>query len=186
VPAARRVRVPETMKWLEEHRTPIVLLLLFVTLAGVAVFLYRQFALPHFTEVVIEPPGAEIQMYVEGEVVTPGVYELRDGALVADAVEAAGGFAVNADRGAINLADRVRDGDHIHVYGLGEVPQRVNINTAEPWLLEALPGVGETLAARIVDYRSRNGPFHQTEDLKQVEGVGPALFEKLKDRITVY
>lgn len=174
------------MHWLEEHRSPIVLLLLATIFAGVGVFLYRQLSLPNSSEIVIEPPPVELHAYVEGEVVMPGVYELQDGALVADAVEAAGGFTANADRRAVNLAVRVQDGDHVHVYRLGEIPQRININTAEAWLLDALPGIGETLAARIVDYRSRNGPFQQPEDLKRVEGIGSAVFDKLKDKITVY
>ncbi|MCJ7522237.1 MAG: ComEA family DNA-binding protein, partial [Dehalococcoidia bacterium] len=67
----------------------------------------------------------------------------------------------------------------------GDVPQKVNLNTAETLLLEALPGIGEVLAQRIIDYRSENGPFQQIDDLTKVEGIGPATFENLKDKITV-
>ncbi|MCK4388321.1 MAG: helix-hairpin-helix domain-containing protein, partial [Dehalococcoidia bacterium] len=56
---------------------------------------------------------------------------------------------------------------------------------AEPWLLETLPGIGEVLAQRIVDYRSENGPFKRIEDLLKVSGIGEATFEKIKDYITV-
>jgi competence protein ComEA len=62
----------------------------------------------------------------------------------------------------------------------------VNINTAEAWLLEALPGIGEVLARRIIDYRDENGPFLRIEDLKMVEGIGASTFDRLKDKITVH
>jgi len=54
-----------------------------------------------------------------------------------------------------------------------------------PWLLEVLPGIGEVLAQRIADYRSKNGPFKRIEDLLKVSGIGPATLEKIKDYITV-
>jgi len=56
---------------------------------------------------------------------------------------------------------------------------------AEPWLLEALPGIGETRVQDIVDYRNENGPFKRIEDLLQVKGIGEGTFEKTKDYITV-
>jgi competence protein ComEA len=56
---------------------------------------------------------------------------------------------------------------------------------ANPWLLEALPGIGETTAQAIVDYRNDNGPFKRIEDLLQVKGIGEGWFEKIKDYITV-
>lgn len=115
----------------------------------------------------------------------PGVYKLQQGDLLADAVEAAGGFTLEADSGAINLAAPLRDGEQVHVYRVGEIPQKININTAEAWLLQALPGIGETLAQRVVDYRTANGPFFSIEGLKNVEGIGSSVFEKLKDKITV-
>ncbi len=73
----------------------------------------------------------------------------------------------------------------MHVYEVGEAPQRININTAEPWLLQALPGIGEILAQRIIDYRTANGRFLSIEDLMNVEGIGSSVFEKIKDKITV-
>jgi len=59
--------------------------------------------------------------------------------------------------------------------------QSQDINRAEPWLLEALPGIGEVLAQGIADYRSENGPFRRIEDLLKVSGIGPATFEQIKD-----
>ncbi len=171
--------------WLERHRALIVVLLVVVILAGVVVLVDRLAALSAGTEIVIRTPSLEIYVYVEGEVAHPGVYQLKDGGLVADAVEAAGGFTPNADRSATNLAAPLRDGDQVHVYAVGDVSQRVNLNTAEGWLLDLLPGIGEVLAQRIIDYREVNGVFRQIEDLMMVEGVGPSTFEKLRDKIAV-
>lgn len=125
-------------------------------------------------------------VYVEGGVVNPGVYLLREGDRVVDAIEAAGGFIPDADRGAVNLAATLRDGEQIHIYKIGDVPQKVNINTADVWLLEALEGIGPILAQRIVDYRSENGPFQRIEDLKKVNGIGSKIFEQIKDKITTH
>jgi len=173
------------MNWLERYRAFIIVLLIAVILSGVAVFLYRQTSLPHSEEIAILPPSPQIYIYIEGEVVNPGAYTLLTGDHIADAVEAAGGFTLDADRSSANLAATLRDGEQIHIYKLGDVPQKININTAEAWLLESLPGIGETLAQRIVDYRVANGYFQSIDDLKGVDGIGPAAFDKVKDKIAV-
>lgn len=64
-------------------------------------------------------------------------------------------------------------------------PQKININRAEVWLLMALPGIGETLAQRIVDYRQQNGPFRHTNELTRVAGIGTATCERIKHLISV-
>jgi len=173
------------MDWLERHRTPVIALLAALIVIGGAVLLYRHYALPQSVEIVISPPSPEIHVYVEGEVVSSGVCILQEGDRVADAIEAAGGFTPDADQGAVNLAAPLRDGDRVHVYRIGNVPQKVNLNTAEAWLLQSLPGIGQTLAQRIIDYRNENGPFQHIEDLKKVEGLSAATLEKLKDKITL-
>jgi competence protein ComEA len=173
------------MSWLERYRAFVIVLLIALILAGGAVFLYRQTSSPSSAEIIIFPPSPEICVYVEGEVVNPGAYTLLTGDHVADAVEAAGGFTVDADQGSANLAATLRDGEQIHIYKTGDVPQKININTAEAWLLESLPGIGETLAQRIVDYRIANGYFQRIEDLKNVRDIGPAVFDKVKDKIAV-
>jgi competence protein ComEA len=173
------------MNWLERYRVFIIVLLIAVILSGVAVFLYRQTSLPHSEEITILPPSPQIYIYIEGEVVNPGAYTLETGDHVAEAVEVAGGFTLNADQGSVNLAATLREGEQIHIYKLGDLPQKININTAEAWLLESLPGIGETLAQRIVDYRIANGYFQSIEDLKNVRDIGPAVFDKVKDKIAV-
>jgi len=122
-----------------------------------------------------------------------------------DAVGAAGGMLPEADADRVNLADRLCDGQQLYVPAIAKTappaptqlaPQAqkradvsatglVNINTASESDLEQLPGIGHVLAARIVDYRTSNGPFQEPADIQQVRGIGPASFESLKTCIVV-
>lgn len=130
------------------------------------------------------PAGAAtIVVDVKGNVVSPGVYTLPAGSRVQDAIEAAGGFCSEEDSLQVNLAKKLTDGEMILI---GTGPQQlININTASPEELDSLPGIGEVLAGRIVQYREEYGSFYTVDDLKNVQGIGNALFEKLKDLITV-
>ena len=124
----------------------------------------------------IEPPVLSGEIYIGGAVSNPGFYPLIEGdsiqALLLDA-------SVELDA---NLS-------HVKLYiprkGEEKAPQQIDINRAEPWLLEALPGIGGVLAQRIVDYRSENGSFRRIEDLLKVNGIGPATFENIKQYITL-
>lgn len=174
------------MNFLEKHRWPIIVALVLLIIIGAGVFSYIQTVLPSAAEITILPPSPEIYVYVEGEVVNPGVYLLKAGDRIADAIDAAGGFTEEAGQSAINLATLLRDRDQIHVFQVGDFPQKISINRAEMWLLEVLPGIGEILAQRIVEYRDANGPFQRIEDLMNVEGLGQSKFDKLKDLITVH
>ena len=122
---------------------------------------------------------------MRGEIEAPGVYELSPGARLQDAITAAGGLTEKADLSTVNLARRLRDGELIAILALpvpGSTPivpladasdaargdesrVRININTATAKELEALPGVGEVIAARIVAYREQTGPFRSVDDL---------------------
>ena len=123
-----------------------------------------------------EPPVLSGEIYIGGAVSNPGFYPLIEGdsiqALLLDA-------SVELDA---NLS-------HVKLYipreGEEKAPQKIDINRAEPWLLEALPGIGGVLAQRIVDYRSENGSFRRIEDLLKVNGIGPATFENMKHYITL-
>jgi len=150
------------------------------------------------------PTLAPVRVYVSGAVVTPGVYSLPPKSLVNDALQAAGGATAEADLEKINLAQEVRDQQQIHVPRKGEAaPQqpapgpngaappgptaakKININTATLADLDTLPKIGPVTAQNILDYRTKNGPFKKIEDLKNVSGIGDAIFEGLKDSITV-
>jgi competence protein ComEA len=142
-------------------------------------------------------------VHVAGAVQTPGVYTLAAGSRVIDGIRAAGGVAPGADVSAINLARPLADGERVYIPRRGETPPaepsssgsvsseggasggKVNLNSATADQLEALPGIGEVLARRIVDYRTQHGPFRSVRDLLKVEGIGEKKFESIKDHVTV-
>ena len=154
-----------------------------------------------------------ILVHVCGAVNSPGVYELEKGARLFEAVEAAGGFRDEADREWCNLAAEVCDGDKLKIYTLEEtkefleegiipevsgIPEspgkdevsgtadgRVNINTAGLAALVTLPGIGQSKAQSIIDYRTANGAFSCVDDLAKVKGIGPAVLEKLRPFATI-
>ncbi len=147
-------------------------------------------------------------IYVCGEVRHSGVYELPIGSRICDALEAAGGLTDEASPDYWNLARLLEDGEMIFFPTREEAQKRreaaeaagaaetfsaegaaadgrVNINTATEDQLMTLPGIGEVRASAIIAYRSRHGAFSGEEDIMQVSGIGSALFENIRDFITV-
>jgi competence protein ComEA len=150
-----------------------------------------------------EPPRAErVTVHVVGAVRHPGVYDLPDGARATDAIEAAGGLLPDAVPSSVNLAREVADGEQLVVPDEDDVatapaalPQQtvsgsgggvgggsgpVDLNTADAALLDTLPGIGPSTAAKIVTDRESNGPFASVEDLGRVSGIGPKKIEQLE------
>ncbi len=176
------------MKQLERFYLPAVVCLALLILGGVGLLVFRSAAGNDGAEIVISTPSSasrQIEISVSGAVLRPGVYTLQSGATLQDALNAAGGATSEAASASVNLAAPVRNGDQLRIPTAAELPQRININTADAWLLEALPGVGAELSGRIIEYRNQNGPFTRTEDLTRVKGISQSVFEKIKDRITV-
>jgi competence protein ComEA len=143
-----------------------------------------------------EKSGAsKIMVHVAGAVNRPGLYRLAPDARVNDAIEAAGGPTAAGDANALNLAEKVKDGQKLTVPDRSASAQTanqnaagtatVNINTASKEALMTLPGIGEVLAQNIIDYRTKNGPFSSAEEIKEVNRIGDKLYEQLKDRISV-
>ena len=155
-----------------------------------------------------QPASEEWFLYVTGSVRRPGVYRLPPGTRTVHLVDAAGGLDGFADPVAINLAQPLADGMHVHVPRQGErQPQEalviaaptvrigpparskdgglIDVNRASETELTALRGIGPALARRIVEYRERNGPFRSVEELVQVRGIGPAKLGGFRDRATV-
>jgi competence protein ComEA len=148
-----------------------------------------------------------IVVHAAGAVATPGVLSLRSGARVADLLTAAGGPAPDADLDRVNLAAPLVDGQRVWFPRIGEaappsVPGEggpappatgdgsaggvpVDLNTATVDELEALPGVGPTIAAAIVQHRERSGPFRSVDELLDVAGIGPSRLEQLRELVTV-
>jgi competence protein ComEA len=152
------------------------------------------------------PTPEPIQVHITGAVVRPGLYDLPEDSRVMDAIEAAGGFVAEADKNAINLAARVEDAEKLDIpYVAGFVPDEeegfvvisegtpspfageelVDINSASLEELDKLPGIGPTTAEKILEYREVIGPFARIEDIMNVSGIGPAIFEDIEDLITV-
>lgn len=153
-------------------------------------------------------PNRQKRIFVEvsGEVVKPGVYEMPANARVFEVLEKAGGLTEDADRAfvdkTVNKAAKLVDGQKIFIprsvdnqssvlsardLGPAEVNQNVssyliNINTDSFQKLDSLPGIGQTYAQRIIDHR----PYSSIEDLKNKKVIPNSLFEKIKDKITVY
>ena len=129
-------------------------------------------------EISLEPESETVgSIYVGGEVNNPGIYPLKAGDTIDDLLQAAGGVTDGADPGDIELIVSFPEDENS--------PQKVNINTAEAWLLAALPGIGEVRAQAIADYRTQNGPFRDIYELKKVDGLGDATFERIEQFITV-
>jgi len=117
------------------------------------------------------------RIYIGGAVSNPSFYPLKAGDSIEALIQAAGGTTTSADLNWLKL--------YIPQIGEEEQPQKININRAEAWLLEALPGIGETWAQGIIAYRQQNGPFHNINELIKVEGIGATTYERIKHLITV-
>lgn len=145
----------------------------------------------------------EIVVHIAGAAVHPGLYRLPARARVADALDAAGGPAAEADLDALNLATRLTDGERIYIPRKGEVAAGlvadagapagaagaaggpVDLNAATSAQLVALPGIGPATAEAIVSYRREHGPFRSVDQLLEVRGIGPAKLAALRDKVRV-
>jgi len=151
---------------------------------------------PEFAATSAVPTGSVV-VAVSGRVRRPGLVRLSAGARVADAIEAAGGARRGASLESLNLAMPLVDGTQVLVPravaggASGAVASgsasmgKVNINTATASELEALPGVGEVIAQRIVDYRTANGPFGSVDELIDVSGIGESTLASMRELVTV-
>lgn len=154
-----------------------VILIMAVALSGGLLFLSG--CSPGELLDISPPPGQQLagQIYIGGAVAIPGIYPVKDDDTLESLILAAGGATANADLSRLSL--------QVSVTGEDETAQKININLAEAWLLEALPGIGPARAQAIIDYRSQNGPFRQILELINVEGIGMATYEQIKELITV-
>lgn len=152
----------------------------------------------------------EIAVHITGEVKKQGIIYLEKGSRVADAIKKAGGETKNADLSQINLAYILQDGQKIYVPNKNEEisqyiteksgnndteenttsnsnkeDKKVNINTANQSELDQLPGIGPSIAQKIIEYREENGNFKNIQELQNVKGIGNAKYEEIKDNVTV-
>jgi len=168
---------------------------LLVACAALGAVIYWLLSQPSVPKV--EPEVAEsisfsgvVKVHVVGEVQNPGLYELTLGSRVEDAISAAGGFEQDAVQHSVNLARTLSDGEQIVVLGesdiaAGESGGLISINRADIEQLDKLPGVGPSLAARIIDLRTQLGSFSDIRQLREVSGIGEKLFANIKDLVTL-
>jgi len=157
--------------------TLAALLLVLVIIAGSTVIWVKS-SRGHAIEINLTPDRKEVgNVYVGGEVNNPGWYPVFNGDSIDDIIRAAGGIKDGAHLS--NVVLNVGGADE------GKIPQKININRAEAWLLEALPGVGEVKARAIIEYREKNGPFRDVNELGKVPGFSESNLDKIKDLITV-
>ena len=162
-------------------------------------------------EQLAESKTKGITVYVSGEVKNPGMYEMPAGSRAQEAIEKAGGMTLNANVNKVNLAKKCKDGMQINVPTLsvkqaktrvGSNQERsssgnvsssetgqdkltiVNLNSADVGELENLPGVGQSTAQKIIEYRQQHR-FNKIEDIMNVKGIGKAKFLKMKDYLEV-
>ena len=179
-----------------------LLVLLILATAAFAGTMYGYYSEEHAltldagTNIQADAPRM-VTVYVSGEVRKPGLFKLREGQRVADAVNEAGGVIETADIDRVNMAALLEDGMQIRVpeqqatgrnapAASGKNAEgQININTANEKELQTLPGIGPAMSARIIEYREANGDFKKIEDIKKVRGIGNAKFEKIKDKVTI-
>jgi competence protein ComEA len=156
------------------------------------------------SEVKEAPKGQTIFVQVAGQVHHPGVYELQKDSRVFEAIRAAGGLTKKAYDRELNQASVLEDGQKIYVFSVKELKKEqsenqttssttkdgsqtdpVHLNQADKNLLMTLPGIGSSRADAILAYREEHGAFKDTKDLTKVSGIGPSIFEKIKDKIII-
>ena len=156
----------------------------------------------------------KIIIYIAGAVKNEGIYELDKNSRIADSIEKAGGLTEEADIKNMNLAHLLEDGmkvyipknsDNNEVEDEGNMyisnenentniskninsdtqKSKININTATQTELESLPGIGPSIATKIISYRKENGKFTNIEDIKKVSGIGDNKYEQIKGLIKI-
>ena len=186
------------------NRVPVAWVIAALGVTLILGLIYREATRPEplILEVLPPPPTATpaptatpspILVHVVCEAETSTIndtFSLPAGSRVEDALRAAACTLENGDTTRVNLAALLRDGDQIYLPPAGAAPAAtpirpplLRINQATQAELEELPGIGPTLAARILEWRATNGPFTDLESLDAVPGIGPTLLENLRDRI---
>lgn len=195
------------------YKFPLILALIGIVflVVTISLFIKSQSASSEivFSQTASPSSQVKIRIDIEGAVISPGVYELADGSRIADALISAGGLSADASRDWVaqnlNRAARLTDGSKVYIPTkdelssdksasslplsaakmgdiAGSTSKTVNINTTSSSELEALAGVGPVTSGKIISGR----PYQRIEELVERKIIGKALFDKLKDSLTIY
>jgi competence protein ComEA len=142
-----------------------------------------------------EKEPSDIYVQVCGAVANPGVYTLKEGSRIFEAIDLAGGLLAEGNMASLNQAQFLTDGQMIYVgddkeqesvkEGQSAADGLVNINTASTQELMTLPGIGEAKSASIIAWREEHGAFQKSEDIMKISGIAEGVFSKIKDKIKV-
>ena len=145
-----------------------------------------------------EKESIKIVVDIKGEIKNPNIYWLEEGCIIEDLINIAGGITEEGDLSKINRAQKLNDHEVVIIPNINDkeseieniIPSsndknKVNINTASINELDTLSGIGPSKAEAIIKYREENGTFKSIEEIKNVTGIGEALFEKFKENITI-
>jgi competence protein ComEA len=156
--------------------------ILLLCLISGGILMAIEFSRHQAVEIVLnskEAQGYKGEVFIGGAVANPGYYPMREEDTIMGIVQSAG-LASNAN------TDRLK----IFIPTVNEInplqkPQKINLNRAETWLFEALPGIGQSKAQAIVDYRNKYGYFHRIEDLLKVNGISKSILDNIRDLVTI-
>jgi len=184
----------------QQATTLLTGILLGLLATGLLLLLLSQ---PRKYGIELQPPPTPdpLMIHVAGAVQNPGVYELPTHAIIADAIEAAGGALQGANLDRVNLAASLKANQQVFIPSTSEERnsvettqrssvtssnEKINVNTASIAELDLLPGIGPALAEEIIKHRETFGLFHEAADLLDVPGIGPAKLEKISELISLY
>ena len=184
------------MDFSRQEKLALLIISLVVAL-GLGFIAWRNFSTPQVGEETL------LVIQVDGAVNSPGIYRVKPGTRIFEALELAGGTREDAQIEGLNLALPVYDGQRVSIPSsttsttsspslkeeaispqVQPALQLVNVNTASQKELESLPGIGEVIAQHIIEYREQNGAFSRPEDLLKVKGIGEKKLEAIKNLIT--
>lgn len=180
----------------KKYLIPVTMAIFFGFLFSGLILLINSRPNGNSIQIIPAPTVSPIQVYITGAVQKPGLYQLEKGSRLSDLITMAGGLTTSKTYN-LNLAAKLYDGQHIlldeelnltessdksDMQSLASI-KKININEANIEELETLPGIGETRAKDIINYRNTIGFFEEIEDILNVKGIGESTFDKLKDLI---
>lgn len=183
------------LEFIYKHKTTIGIILVIIIGLGAGLIIYSTERSKD--NLAASDEKIELNIDIEGAIKNPGVYTLKNGSLIQDAINAAGGLLETADNELLakelNRAEPLKNNQKINIpFRPQPTPQvagetsasKININTATIEQLNSLPGIGPVYAQRIIDYRKKKS-FSSVEEIMEIQGIGEKTFAKFKDLITI-